>query len=69
MAEGEVSRLVDQARNAAERAGIKGPAQTPFMLRYMAEASDGRTVTLNTHLASANASIAAKLAVKLAGPT
>ncbi|MGI9509278.1 MAG: pseudouridine-5'-phosphate glycosidase [Geminicoccaceae bacterium] len=66
MGEDEVSALVDQARVAAEQAGIGGAAQTPFMLRHMADASEGRTVVLNTHLAAANASIAAKLAAKLA---
>lgn len=62
----ETSRLVDAARNAAEHAGIRGAAQTPFMLRHMAEASEGRTVTLNIHLAKANATLAARLVVMLA---
>ena len=68
MAGDEVSRLVDRAQEEAERAGIIGAAQTPFMLRCMAEASNGRTVILNTHLAAANASLAAKLAARLAKP-
>lgn len=62
----ETAALVDAANNAAERASIKGAAQTPFMLRHMAEASEGRTVTLNVHLATANATLAARLAAKLA---
>jgi pseudouridine-5'-phosphate glycosidase len=68
MASAEVERLVDTARNAAEGRAIRGPDQTPFMLRHMAEASEGRTVTLNIHLAAANASLAASIAVRLSKP-
>jgi pseudouridylate synthase len=60
-----VDTLVEAARQAADRDGIFGPAQTPFMLRHMAEASDGRTVTLNCHLAVANAALAARIAAGL----
>jgi pseudouridine-5'-phosphate glycosidase len=62
----EVAKLVDDAQGEVERQGIKGGAQTPFMLRRMAEASDGRTVALNVALALANASLAAKIAARLA---
>ncbi|MGI9486426.1 MAG: pseudouridine-5'-phosphate glycosidase [Geminicoccaceae bacterium] len=62
----ETARLVDAAREAAERKNVLAAAQTPFMLRHMAEASEGRTVTLNIHLATANATLAAKLAARLA---
>ncbi|NJO38936.1 MAG: pseudouridine-5'-phosphate glycosidase [Rhizobiales bacterium] len=62
----ETARLVEAAREAAEQAGIKGAAQTPFMLRHMAEASAGRTVILNVHLAAANATLAGQLAARLA---
>jgi pseudouridine-5'-phosphate glycosidase len=61
----DVDRLVDAARNEAVRRGIHGPAQTPFMLHHMALASEGRTVTLNQHLAAANASLAGNIAVRL----
>ena len=65
----EIANLVEAARSAAERDGIIGAAQTPFMLRHMAEASDGRTVKLNIELATANATLAAKLATRLTPPT
>lgn len=65
---GETARLVEAAQAAAEQEAIQGAAQTPFMLRHMAEASAGRTVTLNTHLAADNATLAARLAVKLEEP-
>jgi len=61
----ETEHLVRAATEAADKAGIRGAAQTPFMLRHMADNSEGRTVTLNTHLASANATLAGKLATKL----
>ena len=63
----EVARLVDAAREAAERQEVRGPAQTPFMLRHMARSSQGRTVTLNYHLAVANAALAGEIAVRLIG--
>jgi pseudouridine-5'-phosphate glycosidase len=65
MPRSEVDSLVDSAQQAAERAGVQGPAQTPFMLRHMAEASQGRTVTLNCHLAAANATLAGRIAATL----
>ena len=65
---GETAQLVEKAQKAADHASIQGAAQTPFMLRHMAEASEGRTVILNTHLAAANATLAAKLADKLREP-
>ena len=62
----EIDSLVAAAGDAADRQGIIGAAQTPFMLRHMAEASRGRTVELNVRLATANASAGARLAVLLA---
>jgi pseudouridine-5'-phosphate glycosidase len=61
----ELDRLVAEARMAATEAGIGGPAQTPFMLRHMAEASGGRTVKVNYELAAANAALAGELAAAL----
>ena len=66
LARSEVDDLVEAARADAESGGIHGPAQTPFMLRHMAEASQGRTVILNRHLAADNASLAGRLAAALA---
>lgn len=66
LARAEVERLVERARQAAEIAGITGPAQTPFMLRHMAQTSEGATVRVNQALALANARLAADLAVALA---
>ena len=43
------------------------PAETPFMLRHMAERSGGATVEVNCALALANADLAGRLAASLAG--
>jgi pseudouridine-5'-phosphate glycosidase len=66
MAKHLVDRLVADARSAARRADVRGPAETPFMLRHMAESSGGATVEVNCALALANAELAGKLAACLA---
>jgi len=68
MPRSEVDRLVAGARRALLEAAIRGPAETPFMLRHMAQASGGATVRLNAALAIANAGLAARLAAALATP-
>jgi pseudouridine-5'-phosphate glycosidase len=65
----EVADLTAKAQEQADKKGIRGAAQTPFMLSHMAEASAGRTVELNIRLAKANASLAAKLATRMASPS
>jgi pseudouridylate synthase len=68
-----VDRLVAEARSAARRAGVRGAAETPFMLGHMAKNSGGATVEVNCALALANADLAGRLAACLArrgdGPT
>ena len=66
MARDRVDRLVADARAAARRAGIRGPAETPFMLRHMADHSHGETVEVNCGLALANAELAGQVAAGLA---
>ncbi len=62
----QVERLVAQARSAVRRAGVRGAAETPFMLRHMADSSGGATVELNCALVLCNADLAARLAAMLA---
>jgi pseudouridylate synthase len=62
----QVDRLVADARATARRAGVRGAAETPFMLRHMAENSGGATVEVNCALALANADLAGRLAACLA---
>jgi pseudouridine-5'-phosphate glycosidase len=64
---GEFAALLDSARAAAREAGVRGAAETPFLLARIAEASGGRTVRLNAALAVANAGLAARLAAAVAG--
>lgn len=68
MTKAAVDQLVTAAQAAAREAGVAGPAQTPFMLRHMADRSDGATVRVNRALALANARLAAAIATLLARP-
>ena len=54
-----------EARAAAARAGVRGKAVTPFLLRELAERSDGATVEVNLRLLAANARLAARVAAAL----
>ena len=56
---------LDRALEAAERAGIRGPAVTPFVLAQFAEATGGDAVAANLALAENNAAVAAQLTVAL----
>ncbi len=62
-----VEAWVSEALADAKQAGLDGAAVTPFVLRRMAELSEGRTVQTNYALVVANACLAAELAVELAG--
>ena len=67
MPRGLVDRLVVDARSAARRAGVRGAAETPFLLRHMGEHSGGATIEVNCALVLANADLAGRLAASLAG--
>jgi pseudouridine-5'-phosphate glycosidase len=62
----EVEELVAAAEAAAVAAGVVGPAQTPFMLAYMAEHSGGSTARINRALVRANADLAGAIAATMA---
>jgi pseudouridylate synthase len=59
----DVEPLIEQGIEEAERQGIQGPDVTPFVLAYLHEASDGRTVAVNKSLIVENAALAAEVAV------
>jgi pseudouridine-5'-phosphate glycosidase len=63
----DVEPLVEAALAEAERRALSGPQVTPFVLSYLHEASDGRTLTANRELVTANASLAAEVAVAYSG--
>ena len=55
-----------QALAAAEAQGIQGKAVTPFLLRHIADLSEGKTLTANLALVENNARVATEIAVVLA---
>ena len=62
-------RAIDRAVLDAEAAGIHGPAVTPWLLRRIAEITEGASVAANTALIVNNARVAARLARDLAAIT
>lgn len=60
---GEVQRALD----AAEAAGVRGRALTPYLLERMAELTAGRSLAANQALLVNNARVAAEVAAALAG--
>ncbi len=62
----ESHSAVDRAIDEASRAGIHGPALTPWLLTRVAELTDGRSVRANTALIVNNAAVAARLSVAMA---
>jgi pseudouridine-5'-phosphate glycosidase len=59
---GEHDRVLAQALAAAEAAGIRGKAVTPFLLAFVVEASAGRSLEVNLALARNNVRVAAEIA-------
>ncbi|HEY3070150.1 MAG TPA: pseudouridine-5'-phosphate glycosidase [Gaiellaceae bacterium] len=58
-----VEPLIEEGLAEARNRGIRGQALTPFVLSYLHEASDGRTIELNKLLIAENAALAAEVAV------
>jgi pseudouridine-5'-phosphate glycosidase len=59
---------VERAIAESERAGIEGPALTPWLLARVAEITGGRSVRANVALIVNNARVAGQLAAALAAP-
>jgi pseudouridine-5'-phosphate glycosidase len=62
----ETRSAVEQAIDEGQRAGIRGPALTPWLLARVAELTGGRSLEANTALIVNNAGVAARLAVEIA---
>ncbi len=62
----EAVEAIARATAEAEIAGIHGPALTPWVLRRVADLTDGRSVRANTALIINNARVAGRLAAALA---
>jgi pseudouridylate synthase len=63
----DVEPLIEQALAEADSRGISGQEVTPFVLAYLHEHSDGRTLSANRELVAANAALAAEVAVQSVG--
>jgi pseudouridine-5'-phosphate glycosidase len=60
----EHDRVLDQAFVAAEEAGVRGKAVTPFLLSYIVNASAGRSLEVNLDLARNNVRVAGNIAIE-----
>lgn len=58
----EHDRVLGEAFAAAEAAGVRGKAVTPFLLGYIVDASGGRSLEVNLDLARNNVRVAADIA-------
>jgi pseudouridine-5'-phosphate glycosidase len=61
-------RVIAGALAAAEAAGVRGKAVTPFVLDHLHRASNGATLAVNVRLVLRNAELAGRIAAALAGP-
>ncbi|TXK18616.1 pseudouridine-5'-phosphate glycosidase [Homoserinibacter sp. GY 40078] len=58
----EHDRVLESAFAAADAAGVRGKAVTPFLLGYIVDASGGRSLEVNLDLARNNVRVAAEVA-------
>jgi pseudouridine-5'-phosphate glycosidase len=61
----DVEPLIEEALAAAERRKVTGQSVTPFVLAFLHERSEGRTLAANRELIVANAGLAAEVAIVL----
>jgi pseudouridine-5'-phosphate glycosidase len=59
----DVEPLLEQALSTAAAENVTGQAVTPFVLSFLHERSEGRTLQVNRELVVANAGLAAQVAV------
>jgi pseudouridylate synthase len=64
---GEMAGYIAEALKAAEAAGVRGKAVTPWLLSKMLEITHGRSLTANIALVENNARLATKIARAMAG--
>jgi pseudouridine-5'-phosphate glycosidase len=60
----DVEPLIEEALADAERQGVTGQAVTPFVLSFLHERSEGRTLAVNRELVVANAGLASEVAAQ-----
>ena len=56
-------RALSGALAAAEAAGVRGKAVTPFLLDHVRRATGGASVAVNLHVARGNIALAGRIAV------
>jgi pseudouridine-5'-phosphate glycosidase len=61
-------RLLIQALHAADEAGLRGKAVSPFLLDYFQRESGGRSLEVNLDLASNNVTVAGAIAIAWSTP-
>jgi pseudouridylate synthase len=59
----DVDDLIEEAVSETHARGVEGQEVTPFVLTFLHERSGGRTLAVNRELISANAALAAEIAV------
>src|SRR5690606_40007526 len=60
----EHDRVLTEALAAASAAGVHGKAVTPFLLSYIVDASQGRSLEVNLDLARNNVRLAGEIATQ-----
>ena len=63
----DVRELVEAGLAGASAAGVTGQQVTPYVLAFLHERTEGKTLEVNRKLVVANAKLAAKVAVAFAG--
>ena len=61
----EIDQAISEAVKDAERRGISGHANTPFILARIKELTEGKSIPANRALIESNVARAAKVAVEL----
>lgn len=59
----KINSAIEEALQASEEKGIKGKESTPFLLKYVVEATEGKSLEANMQLVWNNCLVAARLAV------
>ncbi|HEX4057258.1 MAG TPA: pseudouridine-5'-phosphate glycosidase [Galbitalea sp.] len=60
----EHDRILEEAFAAADAAGVRGKAVTPFLLSFILTASEGRSLEVNLNLARNNVRVAGRIATE-----
>lgn len=61
----EIDQAIEEAVQDAEKQGIRGHANTPFILRRIEKLTEGRSIPANRALIESNVARATKVAVEL----